>query len=187
MPVAQRRLSLAAVTIIVASLAAGCGRGARTETLQTYRSERRGFSLERPTSWVVVETDEGGRLWFLPQPLPSGQSPETAATEFVVVMTRPDPGPLPETEVRRLAMTLLPMHGVSGFQRTNASTAQVVWYRFELTGSTRGSEWASVGVLVTGPRRFHYVVCAAPLTEWRDRQKRCDRVLHSFAPGDLSK
>ena len=184
---AQRRLVLAATTIIAAGLVAGCGRAAPTDTLRVYRSERHGFALERPASWVLVETDDGRRVWFLPQPLPPGESPETTATEFTVVMTRVEPGPLPENDVRRLAMTLLPMHGVSGFQRTDASTAQVVWYRFELTGSTRGTEWASVGVLVTGPQRLHYVVCAAPLPQWRDRQKRCDRVLHSFTPGDLSK
>ena len=107
--------------------------------------------------------------------------------EFIVVMTRADPGPLPEHEVRRLAMTLLPMHGVSGFQRTEASTELVVSYRFELTGSTRGREWASVGVLITGPQRLHYLVCAAPLAEWRTRQRLCDQVLRSFKPGDLSK
>jgi len=183
----RRRFALVGLTILAVILAAGCARAPRTDTLQAYKSEVHGFALDRPASWRVVETDEGRRVWFLPQPTPPGETPETAATEFVVVMTRPELGPLAENEVRRLAMSLLPMHGVSGFQRTDASTDQVVWYRFELTGSTRGREWASVGVLITGPQRLQYVVCAAPLTEWRDRQKLCDRVLHSFAPGDLSK
>lgn len=168
-------------------IAAGCGRTARTDVVQRYASDRHGFSLERPDAWHTVETDDGRRIWFLPNPAPPGETPEATATEFIVIMTRPEQGPLPENEVRRLAMSLLPMHGVSGFQRTDASTDQVAWYRFELTGSTRGREWASVGVLITGPQRLHYVVCAAPLNEWRDRQKLCDRVLRSFTPGDLSR
>jgi len=168
-------------------MAAGCARTARTDAVQPYTSDRHGFTIERPGSWRPIETDEGRRIWFVPTPVPPGETPETSATEFIVVMTRPELGPLPENDVRRLAMSLLPMHGVSGFQRTDASTTQVVWYRFELTGSTRGREWASVGVLVTGAQRLQYAVCAAPLAEWRDRQKLCDRVLHSFTPGDLSK
>jgi hypothetical protein len=102
-------------------------------------------------------------------------------------MTQQMPGPLPEPDVRRMAMTLLPMHGVSGFLRTPASTDRLVWYRFELTGSTGGAEWASLGLLITGPARLHYVVCASPLPTWRDRQKVCDEVLKTFSPGDLSR
>lgn len=178
---------LRALAVVAAVIAAGCARGARTDTLQRYTSDRHGFTIEHPQSWRPVETDEGRRIWFLPTPPPQGETPETSATEFIVVMARAEPGPLPENDVRRLAMSLLPMHGVSGFQRTDASTSQVAWYRFELTGSTRGREWASVGILVTGAQRLLYTVCAAPLAEWRDRQKVCDRVLHSFSPGDLSK
>jgi hypothetical protein len=183
----RRRLVAAGVAVIAAGLAAGCARGPRSETLQPYTSARHGFTLERPASWAIVETDDGRRIWFLPQRPALGETPETSAAEFLVVMTLAEPGPLPEHEVRRLAMTLLPMHGVSGFQQTEASTAQVGWYRFELTGSTRGREWASVGFLITGTRRLHYVVCAAPLNEWRERQKTCDRALRSFTPGDVSK
>ncbi|MDR7544597.1 MAG: hypothetical protein QN120_10180 [Armatimonadota bacterium] len=171
--------------VLVAVLAVGCGRAA-PETLEPYVSEDHGFTVARPSGWHRAETDGGRRVWFLPRP-PATGDPETEATEFIVVMTLAQPGPLPEIEVRRLAMTLLPMHGVSGFVRTPASTDQVAWYRFELTGSTRGSEWASLGLLVSGPRRLHYVVCAGPLVTWREGQKRCDDVLKSFRPGDLSR
>ena len=102
-------------------------------------------------------------------------------------MTRPEAGPLPESEVRRLAMTMLPMHGVSGFQRSPAGSDTIAWYRFELTGSTRGAEWASLGLLVTGPKRMLYLVCAGPLATWRERQKICEDALRSFTPGDLTK
>ncbi len=175
------------LAVLAVILAAGCGRAPGGESSQVYTSDRHGFAIERPASWQTVETDDARRVWFLPRALPQGDAPEVSATEFIVVMTRADAGPLPEYEVRRLAMNLLPMHGVSGFQRTDASTEQVVWYRFELTGSTRGREWASVGLLITGPQRLHYLICAAPLTEWRTRQRLCDSVLRSFKPGDLSK
>jgi hypothetical protein len=174
-----------ALLALLVALAAGCG-GAAPQALLPYVSETHGFTVARPSSWHRAETDGGRRVWFLPRP-PAAGDPETEATEFIVIMTLAQPGPLPETEVRRLAMTLLPMHGVSGFLRTPASTDQVMWYRFELTGSTRGSEWASLGLLVTGPRRLHYLVCAGPLTTWREGQKRCDEVLKSFKPGDLGR
>lgn len=176
----------ACLLTIIALLAAGCARG-RGEALEPYTSERYGFTVQRPAGWHLVETDDGRRAWFLPAPVPPGQTPETSATEFVVVMTRPEAGPLPESEVRRLAMSLLPMHGVSGFQRTPAGTDTEVWYRFELTGSTRGAEWASLGLLVTGLGRIYYLVCASPLATWRERQKVCEAVIRSFAPGDLAR
>lgn len=172
--------------VVVVALAAGCGRG-RADALTVYASDRYGFSVNRPSGWHLVESDEGRSIWFLPAPLPPGQIPEATATEFVVVMTRVEKGPIPESEVRRLAMTLLPMHGVSGFQRRSDNSAAVDWYRFELTGSTRGAEWASMGILVTGARRTIYLVCASPLATWRERQKVCEEVLRSFVPGDLTK
>jgi hypothetical protein len=170
--------------LVAIILLTGCGR-AQPQTLHPYTSAAHGFTMSRPSGWQQMNTDEGRRLWFLANPLAPGETPETAATEFVVVMTQKTAGPVPEPEVRRLAMSLLPMHGVSGFQRAPASTDQIVWYRFELTGSTRGTEWASLGLLITGPTRLHYVVCAGPLPTWRDRQKMCDEVLRTFTPGDL--
>jgi hypothetical protein len=144
----------------------GCS---RAPGLESYTSQANGFAISHPPSWHLVESEAGRRVWFLPAPLPEGATPETSATEFIVVMTRTQAGPLPEDEVRRLAMSLLLMHGVSGFQRTDASTEAVAWYRFELTGSTRATEWASLGLLITGRRRLYYVVCAGPLPAWRDR------------------
>lgn len=170
-----------ATPVVAALLVASCGRPGLT--LQPYTSERFGFTIATPSAWTRVETQDGQRQWFLPAEPPGGVAPEGAAAEFIVVMSLDQPGPLAESEVRRLAMGLLPMHGVSGFQRMATSTAEVAWYRFELTGSTGGQEWASVGLLVSGPKRAHYVVCAAPLSAWRARQKTCDDVLRSFAPG----
>lgn len=178
--------SAACLAVIVTITAAACAPRA-SETLEPYTSERHGFAIARPASWERTETEEGNRVWFLPPSLQTDELPEAGATEFIVVMTRQEAGPLSEGDVRRLAMSLLLMHGVSGFARTAESTDQVVWHRFELTGSTRNREWASVGLLVTGPQRLHYAVCAAPLAEWTAKQKRCDTVLRSFRPGDLSK
>lgn len=177
----RRAAALAAAVLLVA-----CTRmPTRGPALTPFASETHGFRISHPDGWHRVESDEGRRVWFLPTLPPRGESPERWATEFLVVMSRPDPGPLPEGTVRRLAMTLLPMHGVSGFQRTSEDGAPLVRYRFELTGATRGVEWASLGLLVSGPRGLHYVVCAAPLAAWRDRQRRCEEALRSFAPGDL--
>jgi hypothetical protein len=171
--------------VLALILIAGCSRS-RPQPLEPYSSGTHGFTVSRPASWQRVETEDGGRTWFVPALPPQGETPETQATEFIVVMTRDEPGPLAESDVRRLAMTLLPMHGVSGFQRTPASNEQTVWYRFELTGSTRGTEWASLGLLITGPRRLQYLVCAGPLETWRERQRLCDDVLKAFQPGDLT-
>lgn len=168
---------------VIAVVVAACSRPGTA--LAPYTHERLGFTILRPSSWPLVETQDGQRVWFLPAALPAGQTPEAAATDFVVVMSLDQPGPLQEGEVRRLAMSLLPMHGVSGFQRMATSTDEIVWYHFELTGSTGGREWASVGLLISGPQRLHYVVCAAPLADWRVRQKLCDDVLRSFKPGTL--
>lgn len=170
--------------VAAALLATACSRTGTT--LQPHASERFGFVISTPSSWARVETQDGQRQWFVPAAPPAGELPEGTAAEFIVVMSLEQPGPLSEFEVRRLAMSLLPMHGVSGFQRTAASTTEVAWYRFELTGSTAGREWASVGLLVSGARRLHYVVCAAPLGDWRTRQKVCDDVLRSFKPGPQS-
>jgi hypothetical protein len=79
------------------------------------------------------------------------------------------------------------MHGGSLFERAPDSTAALARYRFELTGSTGGKEWASAGLLISGAERLHYVVCASPLANWRERQKVCDQALRSFVPGDLTK
>jgi hypothetical protein len=176
---ARRLLALGLLLFV-----AGCAR-ARPQALEPYTSALYGFTVAKPSHWTRMDTAEGRHAWFLPAPLAVGETPETSATEFIVVMTQDTAGPLPEFEIRRLALSLLPMHGVSGFQRTPASTDQVVWYRFELTGSTGGTEWASLGLLVSGPKRLQYLVCAGPLPTWRDRQKTCDEVLKSFRPGNL--
>ncbi len=182
--VERARLVAAALIATITVAGAGCGRP--SATLAPYTNERFGFVISAPASYQRVETQEGYRQWFLPTALPAGEFPETVAADFIVVMSLDQPGPLSENEVRRLAMTLLPMHGVSGFQRMASSTSEVAWYHFELTGSTAGREWASVGLLITGPQRLHYVVCAAPLADWRLRQKLCDDVLRSFKPGTLA-
>jgi hypothetical protein len=172
------------LVLILLSAISGCARD-RPQPLATYTSGAHGFTVARPAAWERAETDDGRRVWFLPATPPAGEDPEGHATEFVVVMTLEEPGPLPEAHVRQMALTLLPMHGVSGFVRTPESTEEVVWYRFELTGSTRGIEWASLGLLVTGPSRLHYAVCASPLATFRERQRICADVLRSFKPGDL--
>ena len=99
---ARRILLLSALIVL-----AGCTR-AQPQRLEPYTSAAHGFTMSRPSGWQQAVTDEGRRLWFLAGPLAPGETPETAATEFVVVMTQQMAGPVPEPEVRRLAMSLLP-------------------------------------------------------------------------------
>jgi len=115
---------------------------------------------------------------------PPAPAPQSAA-EFLLVLTDAQPGPLSDDEARQLGLNLLPIHGVSGFRRFKEEQG-AVWHRFEVTGTSRGQEWASVGLLVTGKQAFHYVVCAKPLDRWRDGQKECDEILKTFRPGPLS-
>jgi len=178
-----RRVVVALIAVLAAA-AAACGRP--SATLAPYTNERFGYVISTPSSYRRIDSQEGRRQWFLPAALPAGDVPEMRAADFIVVMSLDQPGPMPENDVRRMAMTLLPMHGVSGFQRMASSTSEIIWYHFELTGSTAGREWASVGLLITGPQRLHYVVCAAPLADWRQRQTLCDDVLRSFKPGPLT-
>lgn len=103
------------------------------------------------------------------------------------MFTLPSAEKLSEPGIRRQVFTLLPVQGVSGFQRDGRTTAETLWYKFEVTGSTEGTEWASVGVVTAGPARFHVAVCAKPLTQWRDGQKQCDEVIRTFRPGALDR
>jgi len=82
---------------------------------------------------------------------------------------------------------VLPVQGVSGFQQDARTTAQALWYKFEVTGTSAGREWASVGVLVSGDVRYHIAVCAKPLQQWRSGQKQCDEVIRTFQPGNLNR
>src|SRR5438552_332267 len=82
---------------------------------------------------------------------------------------------------------LLPVQGVSGFQQDARTTTQALWYKFEVTGTSAGREWASVGVLVSGDVRYHIAVCAKPLQQWRSGQKQCDEVIRTFQPGNLNR
>ncbi len=159
----------------------GC---ARPPAYVTFTSEAQGFTLRYPSGWQVVRGERDERVWFLPPGAPKGDAPHLTSGEFLLVFTIAQPGPLGDDEARRVGLRLLPIHGVSGFRRfREAGGAQ--WHRFEVTGTSQGSEWASVGLLVTGPSALRYVVCAKPLERWRDGQKQCDEILTTFSPGRL--
>lgn len=160
-------------------LAAGC---ARPPALATFASARQQFAIAYPKGWEVYRSSEDLRVWFLPA---GGGAEPTAAAEFVLVFTELRPGPLSDDEARYLGLNLLPIHGVSGFRRFKEEQG-AVWHRFEVTGASLGTEWASVGLLVTGRRALRYVVCAKPLDRWREGQKQCDEILKTFRPGPLS-
>lgn len=163
------------------ALAASACQSRTTAMLVEERDDRFGFTLKRPAGWVrVAEGDTTVR--FVP---PADADRSTSAAEFIVVHTFPAGAMLTDAEMRRQVFSLLPIHGVSGFQQDPRSTPEALWYKFEVTGSTDGVEWASVGVVASGPRRFHVTVCAKPLDRWRQGQKQCDEVMRSFQPGNL--
>lgn len=165
--------------LLTAATLAAC---ARPPALATFTSEKQKFSIAFPQGWEIVTVADDARVWFLPAG--AGQTPQTAA-EFLLVLTDKRPGPISDDDARQLGLNLLPIHGVSGFRRFKEEQG-AIWHRFEVTGTSGGQEWASVGLLVSGTTAFHYVVCAKPLNRWRDGQKQCDEILKTFRPGPLS-
>ncbi len=157
---------------------------ARPPAYATFASEAQGFTITYPAGWQIVRGERDERVWFLPPGAPQGETPHLTSSEFLLVFTVTEPGPLGDDEARRTGLRLLPIHGVSGFRRFR-DEGGVRWHRFEVTGTSGGSEWASVGLLVTGPSAFRYVVCAKSLERWRDGQKQCDEILTTFSPGRL--
>lgn len=165
----------AAVSVL---LLTACARTAPV-VLTEFRDSDLGFTVRRPQTWTEVHRDDG--VWFVPSG--ADRVPETA--EFILVVTRPSAGRLDDPAIRRVVFELLPIHGVSGFQQDARTTDQVLWYKFEVTGSSGGQEWASVGVVAAGQTRYQIAICAAPLSQWRDGQKQCDQVVKTFQPGNL--
>lgn len=157
---------------------------ARPPAYETFASEAQGFRMSYPAGWQIVRGEGDERVWFLPPGAPRDEAPHLSSAEFILVFTVAEPGPLGDDDARRAGLRQLPIHGVSGFRRIREE-GSVRWHRFEVTGSSQGREWASVGLLVTGPSAFRYVVCAKPLDRWRAGQKQCDEVLTTFLPGRL--
>ncbi len=145
--------------------------------LTDFKDPEYGFTVRYPLGWVSVRRTEA--VWFVP----SNRGPE--AGEFILVVTRPAEAQLDDAAIRRAVFEQLSIHGVSGFQQDARTTPRVRWYKFEVTGSSGGPEWASVGAVSAGDARYHLVVCAKPLAQWRDGQKQCDEVVKTFQPGLL--
>jgi hypothetical protein len=156
---------------------AGCGRAV---PLVEYRDPEHGFAVLHPAGWTVSRSSD---VWEA-APVAGGAG---ESAEFVLVATRTSDGRLDDTTIRQAVFTLLPVHGVSGFQQDGRTAGDMLWYKFEVTGASAGREWASVGAVAAGPARYHVVVCAKPLTRWRNEQKQCDEVVRSFQPGDLNR
>lgn len=171
------------LVMCIALVSTACARTPTAPTLVEYRDEQYGFLIRQPSGWQRTSRGEGATLWIVPPEL--GEQPEEAA-EFIVVFTEPVRGKPDDAEIRRVVFSLLPVHGVSGFLQDTRTTAETVWYKFEVTGTSNGVEWASVGVVTAGPARLHMAVCAKPLGKWREGQKQCDEVVRSFQPGKLS-
>ena len=161
-------------------LATACGRNA-APPLAEYRDGQSGFTVRRPAEWVKV-SDDASAVRFVPPPW-AGAAEDTA--EFIAVFTMPSAEQLNDQEIRRQVFTKLPVQGVSGFQRDARTTKELLWYKFEVTGTSGGVEWASVGVVVAGAAGFQIAVCAKPITVWRTGQKQCDEVIRTFKPGNL--
>lgn len=171
--------ALAAVLPPILLLAA-CSRPAAPPPLTEYRDESRGFSIRHPAGWQRASGAVDAEVRLVPPGSPEG------GAEFISVFSVKAPSGNTEPEIRRQVFALLPIHGVSGFQQDARTTADVLWFRFEVTGSTGGTEWASVGVVAAGKARMQVAVCAKPLRQWRQGQRQCDEVSRSFRPGDPS-
>jgi len=169
-----------AVPLCLLALAAGCGRPPAGAAFVDYRDAQAGFSLRHPAGWQREPGSDSGEVRFRP---PQG---EDGPAEFIAVFTVPSPGGGTEASIRRIVFMLLPIHGVSGFRQDARTTAEVLWFKFEVTGSTGGVEWASIGAAAAGTGRTQVAVCAKPLWRWRDGQRQCDEVIRSFQPGPLA-
>ncbi len=174
-------MRLAALILCGAILAAGCRPAAPAPSWNEYRDERTGFTIRVPKGWIRATPAPAPReVRFVPP----GENATSA--EFISVFTVPSTAPPSELEIRRLVFGLLPVYGVSGFQRDPRTTADVLWYRFELTGSAGSAEWALVGLAAAGQARMQVAVCAKPLDRWRQGQTQCDEVVRSFVSGNLA-
>lgn len=172
------RVGCIAALLVAALTAAGCQTPGPVPLVE--QRDATGFVILVPTDWKVLKTDDGRTTRYVPP----GASPETAS-EFIAVLVRKLPGPLDDPAVRRLVFSSLPIHGVSGFLQDPRSTPDARWDRFDVTGSSGGVEWASVGAVVSGAATTYLVVCAKPFDKWRDGQKQCDEVVRTFQPGKL--
>ncbi len=168
---------------ILALIETACGRPL-PPALVEYRDARSGFVLYYPTGWTRTGDEAGTVVRFVPPAL--SRRPE-AASEFILVVTMPSAGRLDEAGIRRTVFTLLPVYGVSEFQQDLKAGTNVVRYRFEVTGTSDDVEWASLGIIVAGDARFHVLVCAKPLTQWRVGQQQCGQVLAGFQAGNLER
>ncbi len=163
---------------VSALLLAACAR--MPPALGEFHDDESGFTVRHPVGWTQIR--RGDAVWFVP-PAAATQFPDVG--EFILVVTRPSPGKLDDPAMRRAVFDLLSIHGVSGFQQDARTTELLRWYKFEVTGSSGGPEWASVGTVSAGDAGYHIVVCAKPLPQWRDGQKQCDEVVRTFRPGPL--
>lgn len=169
------------LVLAVTAIAGGCRNSPAAPSFTDYQDERTGFSIRLPGDWNAATLPAGGpEVRFVPR----GAEPQSA--EFISVFTVPSDGTPSEQAIRRQVFSLLPIHGVSGFQQDQKTTPEVLWYRFELTGSSGSAEWALVGLAAAGRSRMQIVVCAKPLDAWRQGQAQCDQVVRSFTPGDLT-
>lgn len=135
--------------------------------------------LEHPQGWHVLRSAEGH--WLQVVPRRESQGPDLLRyTEFLSVRSLPGRPPTHDDVLRQVTFSVLPFHGVAKFQREER--ADPAHYRFEGTGSALTGQWAAVGVLFVLPDRLVHVVCAKPLTRWREGQKQCDDLVARVRP-----
>jgi len=171
-----------AVLLLAAALiAGGCRATPSAPSFSEHRDPGSGFTIRVPGGWAETALPPGGpEVRFVPR------GAEAQSAEFISVFTVPAEGAPSETAIRRQVFSLLPVHGVSGFQQDPRTTGDTLWYRFELTGSSGSTEWALVGLAAAGRAKMQIAVCAKPLESWRQGQTQCDVVVRSFVPGDLT-
>lgn len=150
---------------------------ARVPVLAEYRNESLGFTLRHPHGWSVLTSPDGEWVQIVPAQGAGTQPDALRYAEFVSIRAVPatQPG---EDDLRSIAFSHLPFHGVAKFQR-HAAPGDIARYRFEGTGTSAVGQWAAVGLLVVGEGRLLHIVCAKPIERWRDGQRKCDDVVAS--------
>ncbi len=172
----------AAGVIALLTITTACAR-APSSGLIEYRDSERGFVVWYPAGWTRAGDLTGRVTRFVP---PRFAGTPEAASEFILVLTMPSASRLDETGRRRAVFSLLPIHGVSAFQRDGRTNGTATWERFEVTGASGEVEWASLGLVAAADARYYLLVCAKPLAQWRTGQQQCQHVIATFQAGALT-
>jgi hypothetical protein len=177
--VGSRRERAVGYPLLIACLVfAACARG--PAPLVEYRNESIGVALRHPRGWAVLASPNSDWVQIVP-PQGSGSQPDPLRySEFVSIRRVGTEQETAEQEsedqLRGVAFSHLPFHGVAKFQR-EGGPGDGARYRFEGTGTSAAGQWAAVGLLIVRSQQVVHIVCAKPIDRWREGQKECDDIV----------